>query len=78
MKSRIFDAILAKNDLAEMIGELYELGKIDSHDMRSMMTELDYIEAGIGEANQPSVTDSFADGVNKVKNYPEYYGLVRS
>lgn len=78
MKSRIFDAILAKNDLAEMIGELYTLGKIDSHDMRSIMTELDYIEAGIGEANQPSVNDSFENGINKVKNYPEFYGLVRS
>jgi hypothetical protein len=75
MTTKNFDAILAKNQIAELVGELYAQGKLTNGDRNQFNFNLSEIEKFTGEGNQPNWADSYVTGREKVRNDPSFYGL---
>lgn len=78
MTSKHFQAILAKNQIAELMGTFMERSgeqrQMTNGDITFINSCLTDIEAYTGEGNQPSYADSFRTGQETVRAYPEYYG----
>ena len=67
MTDKHFNAILAKNAIARLIGRYWDSKNEDgSHEplyLFHILGELKTIEAYIGQGNQPSVQDAYETGI---------------